>query len=197
MYSIFLDENVTKLDKKVTRTSVCAVEVQDMEVIEKVQKLITDIRSDKIRFAKVEKIHFSSLSEDQRARIIEILSKLDVTVRTYVVYSYNVKETEAKIRAVRLTLENLRHIHKGKKINISIEHAAEYTKTEFKELLGTEEANYLICDAFLHVFIGVLDNTSGSQGAQDRMYSLIREKIRLQVFNYGGESVYLRRENRL
>lgn len=197
MYSIYLDENTTKLDLKLIRASICAVEVTDEGVIKEVVGLITKIRTDKIRYGNIKKLHFSDLSVEQRFQIIEVISKLDVIARVYVNYLYDANETAAKINTMQFAVSNLKHIHRLKKINISIEHAEEYAKTDLKEYLGNQEADYLISDAFLHVYNSVLNNTLGKTGAENRMYQLIREKIRLQVFIYAGNAVYLERENRI
>ena len=81
--------------------------------------------------------------------------------------------------------------HKGKKLDIKLEKASEYKSSPIaKDFLGYEDL-FIVPDSMLNVFLGYLDNVSNRTGANDRMYTLIKEKIRLQVFDFGGKKDYL------
>lgn len=194
---LLVDENVERLDQKLYRVSICAVEVPDPEILEDLKLQMRNLKADKIRFGEVTKMHLSSLSESQRTAVVEVFSKLNVTAKIFVTYYFDGDEKTHKINAATSAINNLAHIHKGKKLDIKLEHADEYLSTPLEEILEKDEELFLAPDCFLGVFIAVLNNTSSQVGAHGRMYTLIREKIRLQVFNFADEKVYLKSEKRI
>jgi hypothetical protein len=115
----------------------------------------------------------------------------------FVYYYFGGKEKEQKIESVKKVIKNIRHIHKGKDIVIQLEYADEYKEKELMPLLIKNNPLFIVPDGYLAVFIGKLNNISGNIGSYDRMYTLIREKIRLQVFEWGEEKMYLTSNDRL
>ncbi len=196
--TILIDENVSRVDGKAQRISFCVVEVAEQEVLNEVISKVALMKADKIRFADINKFHFSELSETQRSAVIEFISKLNITAKTYTYYCFNETEKESKIQCLQKTIEHLKRLHPNKKLDIRVEYAGEYKDVpELKKLLVKNSDIFIIADGFLAVFIGKLDNISRRQGSYDKLYQLIREKIRLQVFSDGAKKVYLTGRNRL
>jgi len=195
--TILLDENITNLDNMMKRVSVCAVEVPEGPAMEELNEIMNVINQDNVRYGDIKKMHFSELAEAQRSAIIEQISKIDVTAKMYVYYFFDETEKSSKYFAMSEAVKHLMYIHRTNKIDIKIEHADEYLKTDLKPLLAKDEVIFILPDGFLSVFVGKLDNTSSKVGTNDRMYTLIREKLRLQVFTSGLEKRYLTSNNRL
>ena len=194
---ILVDENVKRIDKKVMRVSVCCVEVNDEHILETVREYVKSIRGDPIRFGSVNKIHFSSMAEAQRQAVIEYISKINITAKIFLYYFYGISEHDAKLQSVENAISNVRHIHKGKKLDIKLEKASEYKSSPIAKDFLSDEDLFIVPDGMLNVFLGYLDNVSNRTGANDRMYTLIKEKIRLQVFDFGGKKDYLNSTKRV
>lgn len=189
---VLADESVRSLDKKVTRVSFCCVEFVDGDILNDIRNYVESIKNDPIRFGGVDKMHFSSMSEAQQSLIIEYISKINITAKVFVYYFYNISEKDSKIQSADRTIMNILHIHRGKKIDIQLEAASEYKDSQIaKDFLSREEDLFIVPDGMLSVFLGHLDNTSGRTGANDRMYTLIKEKIRLQVFHFDQKRDFL------
>ncbi len=189
--TILVDENIERLDKKLYRVSLCAIEVPDAEVMEELKAQWRDLKADTVRFEQVKKMHLSSLSESQKSIVIEAFSKINITAKMYVSYYFDGNEKDHKVHAAMFAVNNLKEIHKGKQLEIKLEYADEYMGTPLEVYLVKDEELFLAPDSFLGVFIGVLNNTLTERGAIDRMYTLIREKIRLQVFSFADKKAYL------
>ena len=194
---ILIDENVKQIDKKVTRVSFCFVEVDDKNILNGIRKFVDSIRNDPIRFGGVDKIHFSSMAEAQRQSVIEYISKINITAKIFIYYCYGISEHDAKLQSVENAISNVQHIHKGKKLDIKLEKASEYKSSPIAKDFLSDEDLFIVPDGMLNVFLGYLDNVSNRTGANDRMYTLIKEKIRLQVFDFGGKKDYLNSTKRV
>lgn len=194
---ILIDENVKQIDKKVTRVSFCFVEVDDKNILNGIRKFVDSIRNDPIRFGGVDKIHFSSMAEAQRQSVIEYISKINITAKIFIYYCYGISEHDAKLQSVENAISNVQHIHKGKKLDIKLEEASEYKSSPIAKDFLSDEDLFIVPDGMLNVFLGYLDNVSNRTGANDRMYTLIKEKIRLQVFDFGGKKDYLNSTKRV
>lgn len=195
--SILIDENIERLDKKLYRVSLCAVEVLSAEVMEELKTQMRSLVQDTIRFGHPEKMHFSALSESQKFLVIEVFSKINITAKVYVSYYFDGSEKDHKVHAAASAIDNLNHIHRGKRLDIKLEHADDYKGTSLETYLVKDEEIFLAPDGFLGVFSGVLNNTMAQRGANDRMYTLIREKIRMQVFNFADKKAYLTSNKRI
>lgn len=188
---ILIDENVKRIDKKVMRVSVCCVEVDNENILDDIRGYVNSIKDDRIRFGSVDKIHFSSMSEAQRQSVIEYISKINITAKIFIYYYDDISEHDAKLQSAEDAVLSIKHIHRGKKLDIKLEEASEYKSSRIAKYCLRGEDLFIVPDGILSVFLGCLDNVSNRTGANDRMYILIKEKIRLQVFSFGGEKEYL------
>lgn len=196
--TVLIDENIRRIDKIFSRISFCAVEIPEQAVLDEIASVVPEMKLDKIRFGDIGKFHFSELAEAQRFAVIEVISKINVTAKIYTYYCFNENEKESKIKYAIQTIEHLTRIHKNKELNIMLEYADEYKAVkQLAKVLVKDENIFIIPDGFLAVFMAKLDNISAHTGANDRMYTLIREKIRLQVFADSSEKIYLKSESRL
>lgn len=196
--TILIDENITRIDKVTSRISFCAVEVPDQETLNEIASVVPSLMLDEIRFSGIKKFHFTELSETQRSAVIDIVSKINVTAKTYTYYIFNAEEKESKIICAKQTIEHLERIHVNKSVKFMLEYSDEYKGVKELDSLLVKDPNiFIISDGFLAVFVAKLNNISSNNGAYDRMYTLIREKLRLQVFGDSSRKIYLKSENRL
>ncbi len=196
--TILIDENITRIDKKMIRVSHCAIELSDISILDEIRAIVPSLRADTIRFGNIKKFHFTELSEGQRAAVTDIISKIDVTAKMYTYYMFNQTEKQAKISTVIRTIGHLKFLHRTKNVSIMLEEAEEYkSETSLKPLLVSDESLFIVCDGFLAIYLANLDNLGGQSGGFDRMHTLIKEKIRLQVFGDSSSSLYLSGTNRI
>ena len=137
------------------------------------------------------------MAEAQRQLIIEYISKINITAKIFVYYCYDISERDAKLQSAENAILNVEYIHRGKKLDIKLEEASEYKSSPVVKYCLKDKDLFIVPDGMLSVFLGYLDNVSDRTGANDRMYGLIKEKIRLQVFNFGGKKEYLNSTKRV
>lgn len=198
---ILIDESVYWLDKKTARTMVCAVEFVDGNMGPKLVNLKNELEADTIRFAEKGKVHYSSLSEHQRAMLIDKIAKLPFVARIYVEYvqgQHNVppSESDCKKSLMLRAVNNLARLHSGKPYLIKIEHANEYMVSRLQRYLVKESFEFILPDTIMGAFSNYLNSTE-ARGASFRLYQLIKEKIRSQYFRSSSMDEYLTRSTRL
>lgn len=192
--TIFIDESYKPLDNKMGRCVVCAVEVNNLEKINKeVSDYIVVIKQDDIRFGEISKLHFSGLNLLQRSGLIEFISKLDITAKIFVEYSIEPSQNAVKIRTIKNTIVSLEQIHKSKKINFFIEPTTEYKNSPIAKFCSDSYKSLAILpDSLIATFLDEL-----SLDHENHLYKLVREKIRLQVYIVHGETIYSKRQDRI
>ncbi|MGA3150299.1 MAG: hypothetical protein ABSD10_01605 [Candidatus Saccharimonadales bacterium] len=197
--NILIDESVTQVDKKSIRVSVCCVEYLDDAIKDDLQKLQDSFEKDEVRYPKTgKKIHFSELNIVQQSDITEIISKSDITAKVYVYYFLGMDEARAKVAAVEATIHHVQLLHRTRDIDISLETAQEYKSSSISKYLSAEKTLFIFPDAILSIFCNFLGNQDPRKTAVSlRLYTLIREKIRLQVFRSYPKIEYNTRLRRL
>lgn len=182
MLEIFLDENVTVVDRKLLRVTVGVVEMDDSNVNVSVNEVL-QILDDPIRFPARKKFHTSSMNEVEATSVIEIVSKLQLKARMYTYYFISKDEMTAKLNAMIRTVEHVNRLHIKHKISIQIEYASEYTKSSLNKYLVRDNRLFIIVDSVLSAYTHYLDNLDNrSTSISLRNYTLLKNKVRLQSF---------------
>lgn len=193
------DESYKKLDKKISRTSVCIVEFSDLIIVTKeFESLVQTITKDKVRFKnKITKLHSSELTAPQITFLTEHISKMRINAKIYTKYIYDKSEKVCKVETMQLAVKHIEHIHKNEKTTIEIEAAKEYEDSELAQLFGNLGNKFaLLPDIILTTFLHTLNDVRAEM-PNNSNYNLLREKIRLQVFALDKSYNYLEKTKRL
>ena len=195
--TIFADESYKKLDKVLSRVTICYVEFRSKDkdsLLESKEQVSSKIIGDKVRFGNnIKKIHYSEFTPAQKAQSCDLISKLKFKCKIFIFYFYNQAETKGgdskqKLSSVCSSLKFMKDKQIKEGDIIYIEDASIYDSLRnYKNIVITAEHKemMLIPDIIIGVFNDHLDRHNDQQA--DSNYKLIKEKIRLQVFNIDGK----------
>lgn len=198
MLSIYLDESFERVDKKLWKVSICGVEIEQDHVEDSVAQ-IASITSDVIRFPQTgRKAHFSGMDDAQQSQIVEVISKLPITAKTYTYYLIAENETAAKRTAMERAVSHLQYIHRTKDITFFVEYADEYKESTVGRYLHKGLPAFILPDSILSIYTKFLKYLDSSRpSATPRFYTLLKAKIRLQSFVMDEHREYNQRDSRL
>ncbi len=197
MIDIFLDENIDRVDRKLWKISVGAVEIEHDKVDTSI-KQVMDLLNDPIRFPKRKKYHASGMNPAENTAIAEIVSKLPISAKVYTYYLLAKNEKVAKVLAMEKSVEHLKYIHRNREVSISVEFAEEYKKSKIGSHLLSDSGAFLIVDSVLSIYTHYLEDIKdGATSLSRRNYTLLKNKIRLQSFFSEEHREYNKRNKRL
>ena len=94
MIDVLIDESFQRIDKKLVKVNICAVETNRGLIQKSIQEIQEYVLKDKIRFPNTkDKFHFSSLNEGQKALIVDKISKLDFDSKIFTYYLFDTTES--------------------------------------------------------------------------------------------------------
>lgn len=182
MIDIFLDESLDRVDRKLWKVSVGAVEIEHDKVYTSM-KQVTELLNDPIRFPDRKKYHASGMNQAENSEIVEVVSKLPISAKVYTYYLFAQNEKVAKVLGMEKSVEHLKYIHRNKDVEIYIEYADEYKRSKISSHLVKQSDAFLVVDSVLSVYTHYLDDIGGGAiSLSRRNYTLLKSKIRLQSF---------------
>ncbi len=200
MINVIIDESLIPIDKKILRLIVCCVEYETNSMNEEFKK-ISDLINDPIRFKKSgDKVHYANMIPLQKNLLVELISKLSITVKIYIYYRADINDNKFKLYGIKKTIDHLNHIHKNKLNKISLEPTEEYENTNISKYMdrSIDKYMYLVPDILSGTFSDYLSDTQKIKKDIIVNYDLLREKIRLQYFNIKVNSEqYLIRDKKI